>query len=117
MSQQAQTPHDKILDAALELANTQIAELYPHNSRAAILPKQRVYEALVHVAYELGMSLVNPPQKTDCEECGNTRACQHCSGSGHDPDGGYDADRIGRDPCPLCKGSGACPYCREEGEG
>jgi hypothetical protein len=56
-----QTPHDKIINIALGLANTQIAELYPHNARSNLLPKQRVYEALVHVAYEMGMILVNSP--------------------------------------------------------
>lgn len=41
-----------------------------------------------------------------CEDCGDTKTCQHCSGSGIDPNG------LPHHTCPICNGSGICPYCK-----
>lgn len=43
-----------------------------------------------------------------CQDCGNTRTCQHCRGGGEDPDGPPAA------VCPMCGGSGICPFCRSD---
>lgn len=45
-----------------------------------------------------------------CEECGDTKICQHCSGSGYDPNGAPG------DTCPICNGSAICPHCKPDDE-
>jgi hypothetical protein len=42
----------------------------------------------------------------NCEECADTYTCQHCGGDGYDPNGPPGAS------CPVCGGSGICPYCQ-----
>lgn len=42
-----------------------------------------------------------------CQYCGDTKICQHCRGSGDDPD----AATMRPQPCSICDGSGTCPNC------
>jgi hypothetical protein len=42
-----------------------------------------------------------------CDDCGDTKICQHCGGDGQNPDGAPG------DECPVCDGSGICQFCKD----
>ena len=45
-----------------------------------------------------------------CEDCQDSKVCQHCAGQGDDPNGPPGAN------CPICDGDGICPYCPQDAE-
>lgn len=46
--------------------------------------------------------------KNECPDCGGSRVCQRCGGSGYDPEGAPG------DPCMLCAGDALCPICTDQ---
>lgn len=56
---------------------------------------------------DLARAISNLARLFWCEDCGNTRICQHCAGSGNDQDNPGNV-------CPVCLGRTVCPYCAPE---
>lgn len=53
------------------------------------------------------------PSDEPCMDCGGSKICQHCHGTGEDPEQGWNLETY---LCPVCDGSAVCQHCGGTGD-